>query len=65
MQLSGAGPACAVELFTTSTASSIKTKKDCQRLRALLVAKRISFVEVSKLVLALSLGERDGSSLPV
>lgn len=36
----------AVELFTTSTASSIKTKKDCNRLRELLIAKKIPFAEV-------------------
>ena len=36
-----------IELFTTSTASDIKTKKDCYRLRALLEAKKITFTEVS------------------
>ena len=38
-----------IELFTTSTASDIKTKKDCYRLRALLEAKKITFTEASTL----------------
>lgn len=38
-----------IELFTTSTASDIKTKKDCYRLRALLEAKKIIFTEASAL----------------
>ena len=38
-----------IELFTTSTASDIKTKKDCYRLRALLEAKKIDFTEASTL----------------
>ena len=42
----GAGGTPGIELFTTSTASDVKTKKDCYRLRALLEAKRVPFVEV-------------------
>lgn len=38
--------ATAVELYTTSTPSNVKTKKDCNRLRDLLVAKKVPFVEV-------------------
>ena len=44
----GLGGATGIELFTTSTASDVKTKKDCYRLRALLEAKRVQFVEVRK-----------------
>lgn len=35
-----------VELYTTSTGHSIKVKKDCNRLRDLLNAKKVPFVEV-------------------
>ena len=45
-----------VDLYTTTTASDIKTKKDCYRLRSLLEAKRIPFVEVRLQWLALFRG---------
>lgn len=45
-----------VELYTTSTASDIKTKKDCYRLRSLLEAKKIDFFEVIFLSFAVIIG---------